>query len=410
MLDNFERDDGLQHFQRALALERVNRISEAVEEYRQAVARYPHLREAHLALGFYYQRNGLLAKAADEFHIATRLEGDFLSFFNLGHLLVELGRHEEALEALRQCLNQEPGDAPTHYEIARLHFSCGCFREALSHLHIPLHCYADDWDVYILMGQCYLGLHDYAEALNLFEQALVLAPTPQSEAEVLEHIATVERFREFRADVPLHLKDRLYAQHGVVFLGSACDDGLDGSIAEEYHLTYPDIAVTLHRFVSLLKSSHWQLTAIVAADMLAQPVARSLARLLRLPLRLPQAIAAEDRTLLVLAVGRVSELMSFTLDHLPGHTVSFCLGVNWLRHSDVLPNIIGVMARWLCSVPWEPELARLQANGSSRDQTDACIGLAEDEIGRAMEKTVPDPNIALQVYYYTRWHRRLGFC
>ena len=168
MLDEFQREEGLRHFYRGLALERANRVVEAVEEYRRAIATYPYLREAHDALGLYYQRSGLLAKAADEFHIVANLEGDFLSYFNLGYVLVKLERYEEALEAFQRCLQLEPDDSATHYEIGFIHFSQGEFRAALDHLQRPLHSYPEDWEVHNLLGKCYLGLRRYDEALAGF--------------------------------------------------------------------------------------------------------------------------------------------------------------------------------------------------------------------------------------------------
>ena len=77
MLDEFQREEALIHFQRGLILERANRVEEAVEEYRRAIAHYPHLREAHDALGFYYQRHGLLAKAAEEFRVVANARRRF---------------------------------------------------------------------------------------------------------------------------------------------------------------------------------------------------------------------------------------------------------------------------------------------------------------------------------------------
>lgn len=63
MVNDLRRADGWRHLQQGLALERSHRVTEAVSQYRQAIASNPHLREAHNALGFYYQRSGLLAKA-----------------------------------------------------------------------------------------------------------------------------------------------------------------------------------------------------------------------------------------------------------------------------------------------------------------------------------------------------------
>lgn len=410
MRDNFERDDGIRHFRRALALERVNRISEAVQEYRRAVARYPHLREAHLALGFYYQRNQLLAKAVDEFHVATQLEDDFLSLFNLGHILVELGRYDEGLAALTRCLHFAPEDAATHYEIARIHFLRGDFQAAMKYLHLPLRSYPEDWEVQRLMGQCHFATGNLVEAMNCFEQALILAQSPQNERVVLEHIATIERYREFPPDCPLRCKDDLYVHHGMLYLGSSGDDGLHVAEFASFHFTYADIATTVRRFVAIQEEAQWPFTAVVAADVASQPLARAMGEVLHLPYRSPEAITSCDHSLVVLGVGREPHLMTFMSEVLPGQTTSWCLGVNWIRHSKEYPHIAGLIVQWECSVPWESALAKLRADGADKAAIQALIERSYQTLLQALRQAPPEPTITQQVHYYTRWHRRLRFC
>jgi tetratricopeptide (TPR) repeat protein len=407
MLDNFERDEGIRHFQRGIALERVNRISEAVEEYRQAIASYPHLREAHAALGFFYQRQGLLAKAAEEFRTVATLDGGFLSFFNLGHILVELQRYEEAYEAFVECLKQEPDDAATHYEIAFIHYSNRCYQEAVEHLKIPRQNYPDDWEVLNLLGKCLLGNQQYPQALAAFEQAYTLASQPQIELEMLENIIMVERHQEF--DVLMSLKDTLYAQDGVIYLGSTQDNGICIPAADDYHFTYPDIATTLSRLVSLQEAYRWNFTAVVSLDRLAEPLTIALSRLLHLPLCSIDELQSFDTPLLVLAVGHEAEVLLYTLQHVPCPVVAFCLGLNWLRHSHVLPDITGVVVSRTCSVPWEPELRRLYADCAPVAARETCVQHALNAILQAFRETPPSANIAEQVGYYTQHHRRLSF-
>ncbi len=407
MLEEFKREEGLRHFHRGLALERVNRVAEAVEEYRQAIAHYPHLREAHDALGFYYQRSGMLAKAAEEFHIVANLEGDFLSYFNLGYVLVELERYEEALDVFQRCLRLKPGDSATHYEIGFIHFSRGEFGAALDHLQLPLRSYPEDWEVHNLIGKCYLGLRRYDEALSAFGCALMLAQTTLAQAELLDNITMVARHREFRS--LNSTKDQLYAQDGVVYLGSAQDDGLKVAEAQDYHFTYPDIGTTLQRLIALYQSYRWQFSAIVAVDKMAEPLALALAQLLKLPVRTVAELHEDDTALLVMAVAREVELLLLTIERAPCATVSFCLGLNWLRHSrTVLPELIGIAARGSCSVPWEPELRRLRADGAPAPQIAACIANATSQIIQAVRETPLDDNLPSQVRYYTRKHRRLN--
>lgn len=403
MLDEFQREEALIHFQRGLVLERANRVEEAVEEYRQAIARYPHLREAHDALGLYYQRHGLLAKAAEEFRVVANLEGDFLSHFNLGYVLMELGRHDEALETFRRCLRLEPNDPATHYEIGFIHFIRGDYRAALDQLQLPLHHYPEDWEVHNLMGCCQLRLGAYDEALTAFGNALHLAGRPLAQAAVLQRICTVERYREIGS--PHWAKDRLYAEHGVVYLGSAQDDGLRMNEAHDYHFTYPDIGTTLRRLVALREACGWRFTCVVALDRLALPLACALAQIAGVPQRYTHDVQADDLPLLVLAIGREAELLELAVERIPGPSATFCLGLNWLRHSKLLPDITGIIARGACSVPWEPELRRLRSDGARPEQLADCLDRAAEQIVTAAHDTPPDANLTHQVRYYLRHHR-----
>jgi tetratricopeptide (TPR) repeat protein len=406
MLDETKREEGLRHLQRGLALERANRIEEAVGAYRHAVACYPHLREAHNALGFYYQRSGLLAKAAEEFRIVASLEGSFLAYFNLGYILVELDRYEEALEAFQCCLRFEPEDSATHLEIGYIHFWRGEYKQALSHLQLPLRSYPEDWEIHNLIGRSHLGLRNYDEAMLAFGRALMVANTALAQGTLLDNITMVERHREFR-----HLnsvKDQVYAQDGVVYLGSAQDDGLKVGEVQDYHFTYPDIGTTLQRLIALHQSSRWQFSALVCADTLTRPLANALSQLLHLPLRTIQELQADDHVLFVLAAAREVELLLLTMERIPCPMTSFCLGLNWMRHSKVLPDVIGIAAHGACSVPWEPELRRLRADGARADVLARCIDEATAQIVQAVRETPLDSNLPRQVRYYTRTHRRLN--
>jgi tetratricopeptide (TPR) repeat protein len=406
MVNDQMRADGLRHLQRGLALERANRVSEAVNQYRQAIISNPHLREAHNALGFYYQRSGLLAKAAESFHTVASLDGDFLAYFNLGYVLVELERYDEALTAFAQCLSLAPEDSATHFELGLIYLSRGEYSEAISHLELPLRSYPEDWEVHNLLGRSLLGMRRYDEAVTAFGRSLLLAGTPFAQAEVIDNINTVERYREFRQLNTV--KDQLYAEDGVIYLGSAADDGLQMHESQDYHFTYPDIATTLQRLIALSASANWRFTAVVAADTLARPLAAGLAELLSLPLRTAEQLEENDRILLVFAVAREAELLLLTVEQLPCQATAFCLGLNWLRHSKIMPDLVGIAARNACSVPWEAELRRLRADGAAPELVASCIAQATTAIVAAVRETPIDPNLPRQVRYYTRSHRRVN--
>jgi tetratricopeptide (TPR) repeat protein len=407
MPDEVHRDEAIRHFQRGLVLERAQRIKEAVAEYRQALTRNPGLREAHNALGLYYQRHGLLAKAAEEFRVVVSLEGDFLSYFNLGYVLVDLGRHEEALQAFQRCLSLVPDDAATLFEMGYIHFARGEFDPAITYLQKPLLSYPEDWEIHSLLGNCYLGLRRHEEALDTLARALLLAGTPEAQAAVLSQIATVERHREFRTMDST--KDQIYAQEGVVCLGSAQDDGLRLNELDNYHFTYPDIGTTIQRLLALHQGYRWRVTTIVPLDKASQPLAVALAHALCLPLQQATTVGQNEVALLVLAVAREPELLSLTLERLPCPAITFALGLNWVRPNRPLPELIGVVARNTCSVPWEPELRRLRADGAPASSIDSCLQRATQAILQAISETPLDRNLPRQIRYYTRTHRRLSF-
>jgi Flp pilus assembly protein TadD len=407
MLDEVQRNEALLHFQRGLVLEQANRVQEAVEEYRRAIARNPHLREAHDALGFYYQRYGLLAKAAEEFRVVASLENDFLSHFNLGYVLIELDRYDEALRAFQRCLELEPNEPATYYEIALLHSLRGQHQLALEQLQVALDAYPQDWQSHQLGGHCHLKLGQYEEARAAFRRALDLAPRPDSQIQVLEQLARVDRYTE--TGQPANAKQRLYAEHGVVCLGSAQDDGLSLNETQDYHFTYPDIGVTLRRLAAHALGCGWPITCVVALDRLTQPLVLAMERLLELPVRRADELRPDDRPLLTLVIGREAELLGLGLERAPAPALTFCLGLNWLRHKPVLPDVTGVVVRGACSVPWEPELRRLRADGATPAQIEACVQRAAEQIAQAARELPEEPNLQEQIDFYAQRFRRLRF-
>ncbi|HEX5691659.1 MAG TPA: hypothetical protein VFX76_16710, partial [Roseiflexaceae bacterium] len=190
--------------------------------------------------------------------------------------------------------------------------------------------------------------------------------------------------------------------------GSAQDDGLQLDEMHDYHFTYPDIGTTLQRFLALCKACGWRFTCVVGLDRLARPLAEALAQLLGVQHRFADTVQADDLPLLVMAIGREAELLDLAAERLPGKAVAFCLGLNWLRHNQRLPDLIGVIARGACSAPWEPELRRLRSDGAPPEQIDACLRRAAGEIVAATQHTHAEPTRERQLDYYCR-HNRLRF-
>lgn len=388
MLGEPHYDEAIVHFQRGLVLEQANRVEEAVEEYRRALEHNPHLAEAHDALGNYYHRHGLLAKAAEEFRIVANLEGGFLAYFNIGSILIELGRYDEAINALLQCLIFDAEDPAVHYQLGLAHFLHGDDYAALYHLQITRQRYPNDSNLHLLIGRCHLRLGAYDDAETALHIALLHATHDIDRLRIQMYVEAVERHREI--GVVHSLRERFYAEQGAAYLGSTHDDGNRPEEFSDFHFTYPDIAMSLHRLTHLARLQHWRLTCVVPIDRLAEPLARVLAGLLQVPVRSADALQPDDSALLTLAIGHEAEMLKLAIERAPCASVTFCLGLDWLRHNVIVPDIIGVIARNMCSVPWEPEFRRLRAHGAPADQLDACLNQATQQIVAAMQSAPSD--------------------
>lgn len=403
MLGEPHYDEAIVHFQRGLVLEQANRVEEAVEEYRRALEHNPHLAEAHDALGNYYHRHGLLAKAAEEFRIVANLEGGFLAYFNIGSILIELGRYDEAINALLQCLIFDAEDPAVHYQLGLAHFLHGDDYAALYHLQITRQRYPNDSNLHLLIGRCHLRLGAYDDAETALHIALLHATHDIDRLRIQMYVEAVERHREI--GVVHSLRERFYAEQGAAYLGSTHDDGNRPEEFSDFHFTYPDIAMSLHRLTHLARLQHWRLTCVVPIDRLAEPLARVLAGLLQVPVRSADALQPDDSALLTLAIGHEAEMLKLAIERAPCASVTFCLGLDWLRHNVIVPDIIGVIARNMCSVPWEPEFRRLRAHGAPADQLDACLNQATQQIVAALQSAPSDAMVSRSLAFFQTFRR-----
>ncbi|MCX7858536.1 MAG: tetratricopeptide repeat protein [Chloroflexus sp.] len=402
MTDETKRVASRRHLRYGLAFERTQRPLAAVDHFRRAIAADPTLRDAHNALAFHYQQQGLLAKAAEEFAAVASLADDYFAHFNLGFVLIELERYAEAEREFRRCLELDPGDAAAQLELAYIHAARGEYAAALALLETPRQRYYDDWAVFHLLGRCLFQLQRYDEAQQAWQQALALAPTSDAQFELLANLQSLERRREFHTCTGL--KDELYVQEGAICLGSATDDGIAIYPLTDYHLSERDVARTLYRLIALARSSNWRFGGVTAPDVISKPLAAAIAHLLGIPLlnlhHLPETTAP---ILIAIAIGRSADLFTLARERLSAPGPGFCLALNWTRQSKLWPEITGIVVEGTCVAPWEAELRTLPPT----DQAHQIQRIAERLV--TLVQTLPsEDNLPRQIRYYTRHHRRLA--
>ena len=126
-------DDPSQWFARGSALEGDAPL-QAEAAYRRAIEGAPDYVDAYLNLGAMLCEAGRCQEAVDLYRDAiTRCAAEALLHFNLAVALEDLGCAGEALQSYEASLALEPGLADAHFNAARLHELAGDPAHAIRH-------------------------------------------------------------------------------------------------------------------------------------------------------------------------------------------------------------------------------------------------------------------------------------
>jgi len=107
----------------------------ALEAYGQAIAMDPGLLKARINLGCLLHEMGRLEQAERVYREALRAHGDDpVVLYDLGVLLEDLGRRRDAMQVYETALRKDPGFADCHYNLALLYRSISRPKEAIQHM------------------------------------------------------------------------------------------------------------------------------------------------------------------------------------------------------------------------------------------------------------------------------------
>ncbi len=108
-------------FERGQALEDEERLEEAQQAYREAVARQSHFPEAHFNLGNVLRGMDRLEGAEERYRMAVAQDPSMeVAWYNLADLLEEDERLDDAIGCLQRALAVSPAFADAHYNLAGL--------------------------------------------------------------------------------------------------------------------------------------------------------------------------------------------------------------------------------------------------------------------------------------------------
>jgi len=175
--DNIPGKDGL-YIQAMFAARQHKDPEEYPLLLQEIIKQYPQEKRSHYELGRYYQKQGRIDKAIEEFQAALQLDPDFGFVLNhLAYVFGSRGDFERALSLLQRYAAVSPGDANPFDSLGEMYFLMGRLDEAVEKFKEALAVKPDfgaEWRI----AYIYALKEDYGLALEWIDRYLENAPTP----------------------------------------------------------------------------------------------------------------------------------------------------------------------------------------------------------------------------------------
>lgn len=179
-------EDPSLHLALGVVLRKVGRLREAVESFERAIERDPNYAAAWFERGATFERGGALADAAEDFRRTLALEpNNAAAHASLGASLARRGDRAAAVQHAEQALRLEPGNVTAHNALALVAIEEKRFVDAIGLLEPIVGDGTDNRDMLVstrtLLGDAYEGAERYDDAYRAYSAAQDLFHATNSE-------------------------------------------------------------------------------------------------------------------------------------------------------------------------------------------------------------------------------------
>jgi len=165
------------YYSLGIALLKLNQISEAKKQFEQALKIYPDYAEVHNSLGSVLGREGRAAEAIDQFEQAIKLDPDYAEAHkNLGIALLKANRIPDVIEQFQQVAKLNPDDAEACNNLGYALEQGGRIPEAIEQYEQAIKLNPDFPQAYNSLGSALGRAGRISEAIEQYEQAIKLKP------------------------------------------------------------------------------------------------------------------------------------------------------------------------------------------------------------------------------------------
>jgi tetratricopeptide (TPR) repeat protein len=173
----FKPDSADAHYSLGRALTRADRLPEAIQHFEDALRLQPDFIEAQNDLGNALAQSGQLPEAVRHYEAALRLRPDFFDAQNnLGNALAQSGRLPEAIRHYEEAVRLQPDFADAHYNLGHALTQAGRVSEAIRHYEEAVRLQPDSADAHNNLGNAFSRTGRLPEAMAQYEAALRLNP------------------------------------------------------------------------------------------------------------------------------------------------------------------------------------------------------------------------------------------
>jgi tetratricopeptide (TPR) repeat protein len=155
----------------------MKRLPESEEIFHQAILSEPTLVEAYYDLGTLLLEQNRREEAIKCYRLALSIQPDFaLANGNLAKILAEEGKLAEAIRHYETAVRASPETAELHYNLAVAYRSVGQLNEAIGQLRTAIDLKPGLADGYLELGRTLAVNHQYGEAIQTFRRGLEVEP------------------------------------------------------------------------------------------------------------------------------------------------------------------------------------------------------------------------------------------
>ncbi len=165
------------HYNFGYALAGQGRMTEAIEQYKQALQINPDLAQPHNAWGNALVNQGKMSDAIEQYRQALQINPDLAdASYNWGVTLARQGKANEAVEHFERALQINPDSANAHFEFGNALNTLGKAAEAMEHFERAVQINPDFAEAHDSLGNSLAREGKWIEAIKHYEQAVQIKP------------------------------------------------------------------------------------------------------------------------------------------------------------------------------------------------------------------------------------------